>query len=95
MGKPDSYIKHGSPFFLTISILDNKECVSTSKKNKEEFAKLLRSTERNGVEDMLTDLEKSGFFTAPASSCHHLNIAGGLTLHSLNTCKSARYSACL
>lgn len=59
------------------------------KKNKEEFAELLRSTERNGVEDMLTDLEKYGFFTAPASSCHHLNVAGGLTLHSLNTCKSA------
>lgn len=57
--------------------------------NKEEFIKLLRSTNREGVEDLLDGLEKMGFFTAPASANHHLNIEGGLVQHSLNTCKAA------
>ena len=56
---------------------------------KEEFLELLRSTGREGVEDVITELENQGFFTATASSKHHLNIEGGLLLHSLNTCKAA------
>ncbi len=59
------------------------------KKNKEEFVELLRSTGRDGVEDLLEGLETMGFFTAPASAGHHLNTEGGLVLHSLNTCKAA------
>lgn len=30
-----------------------------------------------------------GLFDAPASAGHHLNVKGGLVLHSLNTCKAA------
>jgi len=60
-----------------------------SKKNKEEFVELLRSTGRDGVEDVITGLEELGFFTAPASAGHHLNTEGGLVLHSINTCKAA------
>ncbi|MFA6778620.1 MAG: HD domain-containing protein [Paludibacteraceae bacterium] len=56
---------------------------------KNEFLELLRSTERDGVEDVIQELETQGFFTAPASSNHHLNTEGGLMLHSLNTCKAA------
>lgn len=56
---------------------------------KNEFLELLRCTERDGVEDMIEELESNGFFEAPASAGHHLNVAGGLTEHSLNTCKSA------
>ena len=59
------------------------------KANKEEFLELLRSTKRDGIEDVITDLEELGFFTAPASAGHHLNIEGGLVLHSINTCKAA------
>ena len=59
------------------------------KANKEEFLELLRSTNRDGIEDVITDLESLGFFTAPASAGHHLNVEGGLVLHSLNTCKAA------
>lgn len=59
------------------------------KKNKEEFVNLLRSTNRDGVENVITDLEEMGFFEAPASASHHLNTAGGLVEHSLNTCKAA------
>lgn len=59
------------------------------KANKEEFLELLRSTQRDGIEDVITDLEELGFFTAPASAGHHLNVEGGLVLHSINTCKAA------
>lgn len=59
------------------------------KANKEEFLELLRSTKRDGIEDVITDLEELGFFTAPASAGHHLNVQGGLVLHSINTCKAA------
>lgn len=59
------------------------------KANKEEFLELLRSTKRDGIEDVITDIEELGFFTAPASAGNHLNVEGGLVLHSINTCKAA------
>ena len=59
------------------------------KEMKEEFLYLLRSTEREGVEDLIEALEEMGFFTTPASANHHLNVEGGLLEHSLNTCKAA------
>lgn len=58
-------------------------------KQKEEFCSLLRSTGREGVDYVIEDLEKQGFFKAPASAGHHLNVDGGLVLHSLNTCRAA------
>ena len=57
-------------------------------KNKEEFETLLRSTKRDGIDYVIEDLEKGGFFEAPASAGHHLNVEGGLCQHSLNTCKA-------
>ena len=51
---------------------------------KERFIKLLRSTERQGIEEVINYLEKSGFFIAPASTSHHLNYEGGLMEHSMN-----------
>ena len=62
--------------------MDINEC-------KEEFIQLLKSTEREGIDDVIDDLEKLGFFTAPASAGHHLNVEGGLVRHSLNTCYAA------
>ena len=59
------------------------------KKNREEFDELLRSTGRDGVDDVIADLDDMGFYEAPASAGHHLNVAGGLVLHSLNTCRAA------
>lgn len=56
---------------------------------KEEFLELLRSTQRPGIEDVIEELENDGFFTAPASAGHHLNVEGGLLEHSLNTCHVA------
>lgn len=57
--------------------------------NKSEFLALLRSTNREGVEDIINELEELGFFKAPASTKFHLNYEGGLVEHSVNVCKVA------
>ncbi len=54
---------------------------------KKEFCELLRSTNREGVDYVIEDLESLGFFDAPASTKFHLNYDGGLCEHSLNVCK--------
>lgn len=41
------------------------------------------------MEDMIIELEKMGYFTAPASSYYHLNVEGGLVQHSLNVYDAA------
>lgn len=56
---------------------------------KNEFIELLHSCKRDGIDDVINDLEEWGFFEAPASAGHHLNVKGGLVMHSLNTCKAA------
>ena len=56
---------------------------------KTEFINLLRSTNRQGVENLIAWLEKSDFFEAPASTMFHGNYAGGLVEHSLNVAKLA------
>lgn len=60
-----------------------------SKACQEEFCSLLRSTGREGVEGLIEDITNQGFFEAPASAGHHLNVEGGLAQHSLNSCKAA------
>ena len=42
----------------------------TMNEKKERFIELLRSTGRQGIEEVINYLEKSGFFTAPASTKH-------------------------
>ena len=50
---------------------------------KEEFINLLRSTKRAGIEDVITFLEKTDFYTAPASTKYHGAYEGGLLEHSM------------
>ncbi len=59
--------------------------------NKAEFVKLLKSTGREGVDELVEMLDegKMHFFTAPASTRFHLDHDGGLVEHSLNVCKAA------
>lgn len=45
------------------------------------------SIERDGAEELLNFLEKSDFFTTPASTRSHSNFEGGLCLHSINVFK--------
>ena len=57
---------------------------------KTKIIQLLRSTNREGMENVITWLcEKSDFFTAPASTAFHGNYSGGLAEHSLNVCELA------
>lgn len=58
---------------------------------KGEITSLLKSTGREGVEDLTSVMEEKGFFTAPASSGggRHSAEEGGLAQHSLNVFKTA------
>lgn len=49
---------------------------------------LLRSTGRNGIEDLIAHIERMGFFVAPGSFTHH-RFEGGLVSHSLETYRKA------
>ena len=51
---------------------------------KEKFISLLKSTNRKGVNQLLSLLEEKGFFEAPASTRFHLSKNGGLLQHSIN-----------
>ena len=59
------------------------------KKHKARFLELLRSTGIEDIEYFISQLEKSGFFEAPASMKNHLCFEGGLMLHSLNVYEAA------
>ncbi len=50
---------------------------------KEQFIKLLRETNREGIEELIHFLENSDFFTAPASTRFHGAKEGGLMEHSM------------
>ena len=56
---------------------------------KERFKSILLATSRKGIGSVLSHLEESGFFDAPASTRFHLNRKGGLLEHSLNVYDSA------
>lgn len=50
---------------------------------KEQFIELLRSTNREGIENLISFLEKTDFFEAPASTRFHGDYKGGLVEHSM------------
>lgn len=50
---------------------------------KAEFLELLRTVQRSGVEELISFLESSDFFTAPASLKLYRNYSGGLCDHAL------------
>ncbi len=64
----------------------NKEVIAA---NKDKFIELLQSTGRKGVDDVIKQLEETGFFEAPASTRFHLAYEGGLLEHSLGVCRIA------
>ena len=45
---------------------------------------LLKTTNREGMEDLINWMNENGFFKAPCSTSHHLCVEGGLAEHSLN-----------
>lgn len=56
----------------------------TIKQKKEECLALLRSTNRDRIEDLISHITKMGYFIAPGSLKHH-RFEGGLLSHSLET----------
>lgn len=56
---------------------------------KQDFISRLRATDREGVNDCIDELERLGFFSAPASTRFHLAHEGGLLQHSMNVCDVA------
>lgn len=56
---------------------------------KDRFTSLLLSTGREGIQQTITNLEKLGFFEAPASTRFHLAEKGGLLQHSLHVYDTA------
>ncbi len=59
------------------------------KKVKARIIELLKSTEIEDIDYFIGELERSGYFTAPASMKNHLCFDGGLMCHSLNVCEAA------
>lgn len=51
---------------------------------REKIKKLLLSTKREGIENLITHMEECGFYKAPCSTQYHLAKEGGLAEHSLN-----------
>ena len=51
---------------------------------KNKIIELLKSTNRAGVDDLISYMEEGGFFEAPCSTDKHLAVDGGLAEHSLN-----------
>lgn len=58
---------------------------------KEHYINLLKSTKRQGINNLIKYLESSDFFTAPASSVYHGSYVGGLLEHSLNVYNCLMY----
>ena len=50
---------------------------------KEDFINLLLSTKRDGIENIISFLEKTDFYTAPASTKFHGSFETGLLEHSM------------
>ena len=73
-----------------IDIADSPATRTDSKKStRERVTELLSGTHRNGIEQVISNLEREGFYTAPASTVFHGNYRGGLADHSLNVCLTA------
>ena len=57
--------------------------------DKQNFCRLLRSTERQNVDAVIAELERLGFFESPASRKDHNSMPSGLLKHSLNVYRVA------
>lgn len=77
---------------ITKSVQDNSTNIISTEDHdykKSVFIQLLQGTDRDGIDQVLTVLQNSDFYTAPASTVNHENYDGGLLDHSLMVCKLA------
>ena len=57
---------------------------------KNEIVALLKEIKRDGIENLIEFLERTDFYTAPASTKFHNAFEGGLAEHSLNVYKALK-----
>lgn len=62
--------------------------------NKQVIVQLLRSTAREGIENLIDYMENEGFFVSPSSRTRHHNWRGGLAHHSLGVYYRAMEQNC-
>ena len=58
---------------------------------REEFKRLLSSINREGIENLIAFIDKTDFYTAPASTRFHGNYEGGLLEHSMKVYEILKY----
>ena len=58
-------------------------------KNREEIIRLLRSTGREGIDNVIEHLDANNYFTYAASKARHDSFYGGLAYHSLMVYREA------
>jgi 23S rRNA maturation-related 3'-5' exoribonuclease YhaM len=52
--------------------------------SQEKFDKAITYIKREGIENLISWLKTTDFFTAPSSTIFHCNYSGGLLEHSVN-----------
>ena len=57
----------------------------------EEFKTLLNGINREGMDNLINFIEKTDFYTAPASTRFHGNYEGGLLEHSMKVYEILKY----
>ena len=68
---------------------DEDKAVDRMVAQRDQIISLLRSTGREGMEEVLRYLDESGFYYRASSAYKHHNWPGGLAQHSLGTCELA------
>ena len=58
---------------------------------QDEIIKLLKSTGRENIDNVISWMKENHFFEAPASVMYHNNCAGGLAKHSLDVYRKASF----
>ena len=57
---------------------------------KEEFLNLLKTVNRDGIDKLIEFIDKTDFYTAPASTKYHNSFEWGLLEHSVNVYKALK-----
>jgi 23S rRNA maturation-related 3'-5' exoribonuclease YhaM len=66
------------------------EVKEKKEQTEERFIEELNKVKREGTEQLIEEMRKGGFFSAPCSGAYHLSEQGGLLIHSLNVLDYSR-----
>ncbi len=71
------------------SVAEDAKVQEAPRDFKKLISEKLKSTKRDGVDELLKYMESIGFFKAPCSTRYHLAKEGGLAEHSMNVLEAA------